>query len=93
VAAVLARAGFVDSSRHLLAKSRGTPSLDPAQDLLYDEAFVRTLLGDKDEALRLLKLYVAGHDERRADLAKDYQWWFRDLRGDPRYQALTGAGR
>ena len=89
IAAVLTRAGLVDSARHLLSRSRGTPDIDPAQDLLYSEAFARTLLGDKDEALRLLKQYIAGHEERRAELAKDYLWWFRDLRGDPRYQALT----
>ena len=65
--------------------------VDPAQDLLYGEAFVFTLLGDKDRAFELLKRYVAGHEERRADLAKDYQWWFRDLRSDPRYQQLAGS--
>ncbi len=91
VAAVLARAGLVDSARHVLDRSQGNPDIDPAQDLLYGEAFVRTLLGDKTKAIDLLKRYVAGHTERRADLAKDYQWWFRDLRGDPRFQALTGA--
>jgi eukaryotic-like serine/threonine-protein kinase len=91
VAAVLARAGSVDSAQHLLDRSQGNLDVDPAQDLLYSEAFVRTLLGEKDKALRLLQRYVAGHAERRADLAKDYQWWFRDLRSDPRYQQLAGT--
>jgi serine/threonine-protein kinase len=91
VAAVLARAGLVDSARHVLDRSQGNPDIDPAQDLLYGEAFVRTLLGEKTKAIDLLKRYVAGHNERRADLAKDYLWWFRDLRSDPRYQALTAG--
>jgi serine/threonine-protein kinase len=93
VAAVLARARLVDSARHVLERSQGNMDVDPAQDLLYGEAFVFTLLGDKDKAFELLKRYVAGHEERRADLAKDYQWWFRDLRSDPRYQQLAGGAR
>ncbi len=93
VAAVLARAGAVDSARHLLDRSQGNPQIDPAQDLLFREAFVRTLLHDNDRALELLRRYLAGHEERRADLAKDYQWWFRNLRSDPRYQQLVGTAQ
>jgi len=92
VAAVLARDRSVDSARRVLARSRGNPKLDPAQELLYLEAFVRTLLGDRDDALQLLKRYVAANPERRVDLAKDSQWWFRDLRNDPRYRQLAGTG-
>ena len=92
VAAVLARDRSVDSSRRVLTRSRGNPKLDPAQELLYLEAFVRTLLGDRDDALQLLKRYVAANPERRVDLAKDSQWWFRDLRNDARYRQLAGTG-
>jgi len=91
VAAVLARAGLVDSARHLAVQSRASTEVDQAQDLLYFEAFVRTLLGDKDEALKLLQRYLAGNEERRADVAGDYQWWFRDLRTDPRWQQLVSG--
>ena len=91
VAAVLARDRSVDSSRRVLTRSRGNPKLDPAQELLYLEAFVRTLLGDRDDALQLLKRYVAANPERRVDLAKDSQWWFRELRNDPRYRQLAGT--
>jgi serine/threonine-protein kinase len=93
VAAVLARDSLADSARHLLDRSKGNPEIDPAQDLLYGEAFVRTLLGEKSKALDLLTRYVSGHNERRADLAKDYLWWFRDLRNDPRYQQLAGGAQ
>ena len=91
VAAVLARDRSVDSARRVLTRSRGNPQLDPAQELLYLEAFVRTLLGDRDDALQLLKRYVAANPERRVDLAKDSQWWFRELRNDPRYRQLAGT--
>jgi eukaryotic-like serine/threonine-protein kinase len=93
VAAVLARAGRVDSARHVLDRSQGNGDVDPTGDLLYSEAFVRTILKDKDRAFELLKRYIAGNEERRAALAKDYQWWFQDLRSDPRYQQLIGSTR
>jgi hypothetical protein len=93
VAAVLARAGLADSARHVLALSRGNSEVDPTRSLLYYEAFVRTLLGDRDDALRLLKEYLAINPQRQADLAQDYQWWFRDLRNDPRYRELAGTSR
>lgn len=92
VAGVLARAHLADSARHLLVASRGNPEIDPARDLLYSSAFVRTMLGDHEEALQLLREFIAANPERRAELAKDYQWWFRDLRRDPRYQQLAGTG-
>jgi tetratricopeptide (TPR) repeat protein len=93
VAGVIARAGFADSARHVLLRSRGTPDIDPRRDLPYYEAFVRWLLGEKGEAIRLLKQYVAAYPERRVDLARDQSWWFRDLRTDPRYQELAGTSR
>jgi hypothetical protein len=93
VAAVIARAGFPDSVRHVLARSRSGPDIDPHGDLLHHEAFVRVLLGDKAEAIRLLKMYVAASPERRAELANDTGWWFRELRSDPRYQELAGTKR
>jgi len=91
VAAVLARAGLGDSARHLARRSRADEAIDPNRDLLYYEAFVRTLLGDRDEAFRLLKEFLAANPEQRTDLAQDYQWWFRDLRSDSRYEALAGS--
>jgi eukaryotic-like serine/threonine-protein kinase len=93
IAAVIARAGFADSARHVLLRSRGAPDIDPRRDLPYYEAFVRWLLGDTGEAIRLLKQYVAAYPERRADLARDQSWWFRDLRSDPRYEELAGTSR
>jgi tetratricopeptide (TPR) repeat protein len=93
VAAVLTRAGQADSARHLLVQSRGNPEVDPTHGLPYYEAFVRTMLGDRDEAIRQLKQWLAAQPERRSELANDYQWWFRDLRGDPRYRELAGAGQ
>jgi serine/threonine-protein kinase len=93
IAAVIARAGFADSARHVLSRSRAGPDVDPNSDLVHNEAFARTILGDMTEAIRLLKMYVAASPERRAELANDTGWWYRELRSDPRYRELAGTKR
>jgi hypothetical protein len=55
------------------------------------EAIVRTILGEKDEAIRLLGLYYATNPQQRSSADKDESWWYRDLKGDPRYEALVGT--
>ncbi|HET7565065.1 MAG TPA: serine/threonine-protein kinase [Gemmatimonadaceae bacterium] len=93
VAGVLARAGQADSARHLLVRARADASIDPGRDLWGDEAWIRTILGDKTEAIDLLKRYLAANPQHRAGMATNENWQWRDLRGDPRYQALVGTGR
>jgi len=51
----------------------------------------RTLLGDKDEAIRQLGVFLAANPAQRTSLRDDNTWWFRDLRSDPRYRTLTGG--
>jgi eukaryotic-like serine/threonine-protein kinase len=91
VAATIARAGLPDSSRHVAQRSRGRPEIDPTRDLLYAEAFVRTLLGDRAEAIKALKAYLAANPEKRATFVDDPSWWFRSLQDDPRYRELVGT--
>jgi hypothetical protein len=91
VAATLARAGKADSARRLAASSRGRPEIDPTRDLLYAEAFVRTLLGDTTEAINALKVYLAANPEKRSSFAEDASWWFRGLQDNSRFRSLIGA--
>jgi tetratricopeptide (TPR) repeat protein len=93
VAMALARAGLADSARSVAARSRADATMDPPRELVSFEAIVRTILGDKDEAIRLLGLYFATNPQQRTSIDKDESWWYQDLRGDPRYQALVGAPR
>jgi TolB-like protein len=90
----LARAGLADSARAVLDQSRGmiTHEIDPDQELLTVEAFQRTLLGERDLAVELLRRYAAanpGHFDGTSAAA----WWWRDLQGHPGFQELMGAGR
>jgi hypothetical protein len=47
------------------------------------------LVGDRDEALRSLKAYLAANPDRRAGMADDPGWWFRELEDDARFQQLV----
>ena len=91
VAATIARAGLTDSAHHVIERSRGTPELDPEHDLVAMEAFVRTLLGERDEAIRLLQRYVAANPEHSFRVGGDISWWWRDLQNHPGFQALVRA--
>jgi eukaryotic-like serine/threonine-protein kinase len=93
VAAIIARAGLADSARHVAQRSRGRSEIDPTRDLLYAEAFVRTLLGDRDEAIKALKVYLAANPEKRAAFADDATWWFRSLQDDSRFRQLVGTAQ
>jgi tetratricopeptide (TPR) repeat protein len=91
VAMALARAGLADSARAVAARSRADATMDPPRELVSFEAIVRTILGDKDEAIRLLGVYFATNPQQRSSIDRDESWWYQDLRGDPRYQALVGV--
>jgi serine/threonine protein kinase len=92
VAMALARAGLADSARVLAERSRGDATVDPARELTYLEVLFRTMVGDRDEAIRLLGIYLATNPQRRGDVARDQSWWIRDLRSDPRFKDLVGQG-
>ncbi|HET8648505.1 MAG TPA: protein kinase [Gemmatimonadales bacterium] len=92
VAGVLARKGLLDSARSVLARSQGTPEIDPTRDLSLMSAFVETLIGDPDSAIDRLKVYLIANPDQRQNLANDSGWWFRSLRGDPKYEQIV-AGR
>ena len=89
VAATIARAGLKDSAHQVIERSRGTPELDPDLDLVAMEAFVRTLLGEQDEAIRLLQRYVAANPEHSFRVGGDIFWWWWDLQKHPGFQALA----
>jgi hypothetical protein len=90
VSMAIARAGLVDSARRVAERARADASIDPTRDLAQFEAAARLIMGDKEEALRLLSTYVAANPQVRAGMAKDDTWWFRDLRSDPRWRSLMG---
>jgi serine/threonine-protein kinase len=91
MAAVLARAGLKDSARAVILRSRADAPVDPARELAQWEAVARTILGDKDEAITQLGVWLATNPQQRATMAKDNLWWWKDLRGEERYRQLLGV--
>ena len=98
VASVIARASknapaLADSARHVLKRSEGDAAVDPTRDLALYGAIAYTILGDKAEAVSLLKLYFAVNPQKVAGYAQDPGWQFRDLQTYPAFQQLVGSGR
>ena len=84
VAAVLARAGQVDSAKAVVRRVRDGSSGSPWLD--YHEAIVRIQLGEPDRAVELLERFLDAMPHRRSYIARDGLW--RPLRGSPRFDAL-----
>jgi len=81
-AAALVRAGLPDSARAVISRAS-----DPADaTALNYEAYARLLLGEREEALRLLARYLEMQPQLRGQVATD-PWW-ESLRGDPDFEAL-----
>jgi len=92
VAGVLARAQMPDSAEAVLSRSRSTPALDPEMELLGVEAMIRlNNLGEKDQALQLLRTYLTTNPEHRQGWRWTSHWWWRPLQNDPEFRALMGG--
>ncbi len=98
VATVIARASkttpaLADSARHLVQRSLGDPGIDPNRDLALYGAIAYTTLGDKQQAVDLLKLNFAVNPQRVAGYRQDPGWEFRSLQDYPAFQQLVGSGK
>jgi len=80
-----------DSARRVATRARADATIDPSRDLVYLEAIFRNIAGDRDEALRLVGVYLATNPQDRAMMQKDDTWWWNGLRDDPRFKALIGS--
>jgi TolB-like protein len=92
MALALVRANQLDSAKSLAESSQGDKVLDPRGELTNLAVIVYAQSGDKDTALDLFARYLAANPAQRAFAAKDQAWWLRDLRADPRWKRLVGAG-
>ncbi len=88
---VVARAGLPDSARRVLDRARVGLEGDPDRELAGYEAVMRTLLGDHDEAIRLLKIYVAANPDHLFNPDGEVHWWWRDLRDHSDFQSILGG--
>lgn len=93
VAGALARDNLPDSARHVLLAARATPALDPRREMTGNEAVVRVILGDYDEAVDLIESYLAVHPDHRKGFATRVSPWWRDLQSNPRFKRLVATAR
>jgi serine/threonine-protein kinase len=98
VAAVIARASrsnkaLADSARHVAKASEGNAELDGTREAAFRGAFAYTILGDKSDAIRLLKEYLAVNPQRAVTMRDDAGWWFRDIEKDPQFRLLVGNSK
>jgi DNA-binding SARP family transcriptional activator/TolB-like protein len=93
LARVAARVGLADSARALIAASRLAVGSDPElrSSLLYDEAYVRFLLEEREAVFALLQEYLRENPQHRKFLLTDQK--FRALHADPRFQRLIAGSR
>ena len=91
VAGVLGRAELTDSAKAVLDRSRATPDIDPERELMGLEALVRLHMGQKQEALDLLKTYLTLNPQHREGWQWTAHWWWRPLQEDPEFRALVGG--
>ena len=95
VGGVLARAELPDSARAVLESARVGPDVDPDQDLVGLEALIQTMLGDQDEAVRLLRRYAVGNPDHMAGFLEvdgGLHWWWRPLRDHADFRSLLRPG-
>jgi serine/threonine-protein kinase len=96
VAAVIARAAkagqpaLADSARHVVRASLGDTQIDGLRELAFYGSFVHAILGDTDDAIRLLKEYLAANPQRLQSMRNDPGWWYKDLEREPRFRQLLG---
>ncbi len=92
VASVIGRAGLTDSAEHVLVAARtADPKIDPTQELVGYEAVARTLMGQDDQAMAILKRYVATNPDHSFKRNGMVHWWWRGLERRPDFQAVLAA--
>lgn len=95
VGGVIGRAGLGDSARGVLTDARADFETDPAQELPFIEAFMRTLADDDDEAIKLLKVYLTAGEgpQDPQEATGELYWWWRGLQNHPQFAQVESIVR
>ncbi len=95
ISMALARAGLADSARAVVFAARAGADIDPLRDLPHLESITWTALGDSEEAVRQLQLYLSANPQAlhglRSDAERrDLPWYHQALLDEPEFRALVG---
>ncbi len=88
VGGVIGRVGMIDSANAVLSNARADLEIDDNQELAGYEAVMRTVMGDYDGAVTMLRRYVALNPGHSFDVDKELHWWWRPLRDHPGFAAV-----
>ena len=86
--AVKASGPLADSARRVIEQSRADAQVDPTQELVGYQAVMRTQMGDYDEAIDLLKQYVALNKDHSFRVGGNVHWWWAPLVSMPEFQKV-----
>ena len=91
VAGTIVRAGLPDSAKHVLLRTRATPQEDPHHEVQGYEVVVRVMLGQQDEAIRLIEDYLTVNPDHRRGFTARTVWWWRDLQANKKFQRMIAG--
>jgi serine/threonine-protein kinase len=89
VAGVILQDGQADSAAAVFATGQGTAEIDPLQELVLQEAAIRSVSGDADRAVELIRVYLAADPNASLDSGTGLHWWWRNLSSREDFRALT----
>lgn len=95
VAMALVRAGLPDSARAVARRGRAPADIDPIRDVALLESIPMSWVGDFDEAVRLMSLYLAANPSQ-VEAYREYMefgevyWYHRELAERPEFRSLVG---
>jgi len=95
MAMALVRAQLPDSARAVMVRGRAPADVDPVRTIAMLESIPRSWLGDWDEVMRLMGLYLSANplqvDGYKNSLAENaIPWYHRGLQDRPDFRSLVG---
>jgi len=82
-----------DSSRRVVRRAQRDGTVDPSGELALFGAGVMAMLGDGEEAVRLLRTYIAANPRQTDSYREDPGWWFRSIADRPDFVQLVAPRR
>jgi TolB-like protein len=87
VGAVVGRAGMADSANAVFVAARVSDDVDPVGELQSIEAAMRSVIGDVDGSIQVLRRFMSAHP----DHFPGEHWWWRNVEADPAFERLQGS--
>jgi TolB-like protein/tetratricopeptide (TPR) repeat protein len=84
------RSLLADSATAVMDRARSaiTHENDPSQELFWVEAYSRSLNGESDRAIHLLRRSVAANPDHAFGQGSEVSWWWRGLQDHPGFRDL-----